>query len=74
MLKKCPQCKRSYTGREIYCTRCGVLLEKEVNACSEMKTELCTSAKLNEKDRYCPYCCSPTTYALATADGDWKIK
>ncbi len=71
MIKNCPTCKRKYIGREIYCTRCASLLKIEPNRCSEMKTEMCKTARLNEKDKYCPYCASMTTYAAAESDGEW---
>ena len=71
MKKRCPACGRTFTGQEIYCAGCGSLLEYERNKCSENRTELCRTAMLTERDRFCPFCRAPTTYALAERDGDW---
>ena len=68
MLKHCPKCDRKYYGREIYCSRCGILLEREPNRCSANKTELCGTAKMDEEDRFYPYCGAPATYGLAGRD------
>ena len=69
--KKCQICGKKYAGREIYCGRCGALLESDPNRCSANKTEYCKSARLDPEDRYCPFCREPTTYALAERDGEW---
>ena len=71
MRKLCPDCGRKYKGREVYCGRCGALLEFEPNRCSANKTELCQSARLEPDDKYCPFCRAPTTYALIERDGKW---
>ncbi|MBR3554748.1 MAG: hypothetical protein IKN89_02435 [Oscillospiraceae bacterium] len=70
MKKKCPVCGKEYRGREVYCGRCGALLEIEPNRCSANKTEYCRSARLDPEDRYCPFCREPSTYALKKKDGE----
>ena len=69
-MKHCPKCDRKYYGREIYCSRCGVLLERErePNRCSANKTELCGTARLDDEDRFCPYCGASATYLLIEDD------
>lgn len=71
MKKHCAICGRKYSGQEIYCGRCGRLLEMEPNRCSAKKTELCRTARLAEDDRYCPYCREPATYVMVELDGEW---
>lgn len=62
-MKECPKCKRKYEGLELYCSKCGVALEKARNCCSEMKTDFCKRRILEDDDMYCPYCGSVSTYA-----------
>lgn len=71
MKKHCPNCSRKYYGREIYCGRCGSLLERAPNRCSANKTELCRTARLSDDDRFCPFCREPTTFSLEEKDGEW---
>lgn len=63
-MKECPKCHRIYTGLENYCSKCGIVLEKAPNMCSEMKTTLCEHRRYEDDDMFCVYCGSPTTYAL----------
>lgn len=62
--KVCPSCKRTYNSFAVYCTRCGVKLEKEKNHCSEMKTQLCKDMVFDDEDIYCCYCGALTTFAV----------
>lgn len=63
----CPSCGRTYKGLERYCTKCGVLLEKEKNRCSENKTRLCKERVFEDDDLYCCYCGALTTFAVERA-------
>lgn len=71
MKKHCPSCGRTYTGQEVFCGKCGVLLEREKNRCSTNRTELCRGARLEDDDLFCPYCGEPTTFARSRKDGKW---
>lgn len=62
MNKICPNCKRTYSKIENYCSKCGIALEEEPNRCSKNKTALCATKIFNDDDRYCSICGSPTTY------------
>lgn len=63
MNKVCPRCHRTYSELEHYCTKCGNMLEKEPNVCSENKTAMCAHRVFADDDVYCSYCGSLTTYA-----------
>lgn len=67
--KVCPKCNRKYEGLEVYCTKCGVKLEKARNCCSEMNTTFCERCVLEDDDMYCPYCGSLSTYAKEQLNG-----
>ncbi len=62
-MKICPKCRREYTELENYCTKCGIVLEKQKNVCSENKTSMCRHRVYDDDDLYCAYCGSLTTYA-----------
>lgn len=37
--KICPNCGKRYKGLEVYCTKCGIELEKDKERCSELGGE-----------------------------------
>ena len=59
----CPKCGRMYKGLALFCSRCGVELEKDKNRCSEGTTRLCVESALEDDDIYCRYCGALTTFA-----------
>lgn len=63
MYKVCPTCEREYTELANYCSKCGVMLEKPLNECSEKRTTLCSERTYADDDIYCAYCGALTTYA-----------
>ena len=64
MNKKCPKCRLQYSANENYCTKCGWVLEKDDNRCSEMKTALCERRVYLDDDCFCAYCGARTTYEI----------
>jgi len=62
--KKCPTCNKKCYDLECYCTKCGVVLVKNDNVCSENKTQMFSKRIYHEDDIYCAYCGSMTMYAL----------
>lgn len=66
----CPTCGRTYHGLERFCGKCGIALNKVPNRCSESKTALCNSGKLEDDDLFCPFCGAPTTYAKGRMEGN----
>lgn len=72
--KRCPTCGARYTGLERFCTKCGILLVREVNRCSENRTELCRHRTFEEGDVYCCYCGALTTYAAEKYQGEKERK
>jgi hypothetical protein len=62
-MKRCPKCGRQYRDIDNYCTKCGILLEKDYNRCSENRTTLCEHTQLADDDMYCSYCGALSTYA-----------
>lgn len=64
-------CGKKYRGREVYCGRCGALLEIEPNKCSAEKHPLCKGRTVPDNQKYCIYCGALTNYALKKKDGKW---
>ena len=64
MNKKCGSCGKKYNELENYCTKCGLVLDKDDNLCSGNKTPLCIDKVYEQDDVFCSYCGSLTTYAM----------
>ena len=64
MNKKCPKCRKQYYEHSNFCTKCGLILEKDDNRCSTLGHALCKNRIYETEEDFCEYCGALTTYAV----------
>lgn len=68
--KEMPMLRTEVQGKRSLVREMRKPVELVPNRCSAMITELCRKAKLEDTDKFCPFCREPTTYALEAKGGE----